>query len=65
MPMTVSGNGGITFPDSTNTPTATVTSKFSPNATGNTTTNIVTTDNCRINGTTGFTINGTTYTTAP
>lgn len=65
MTMTVSGNGGITFSNITNTPTASVTAKFSPNATGNTVTNIVTIDNCRINGTNGFTINGTTYTTAP
>jgi hypothetical protein len=64
MAMIVGGSNGITFPDSTNTSAATVTSKFSPAITD--TANVMTIkNNVKFDGTAGLYANNLTYTTAP
>ena len=64
MTMTAGGSAGITFPDSTNTPAASVTTKFTPGITD--TTNVMTiSGNTNFDGTSGLTVNSVTYTTAP
>ena len=64
MTMIAGGSAGITFPDSTNTPAASVTTKFTPGITD--TANVMTIyGNTNFNGTSGLTVNSVTYTTAP
>jgi hypothetical protein len=64
MSMIVGGSIGITFPDSTNTPAANVTSTFAPAITN--TANVMTIkNNVKFDGTTGLYANNLTYTTAP
>lgn len=63
MTMTLGGSSGVTYPNSTNTPAASVTAKFTPWITD--TANVMTIlKNVSVSGTSGLTVNSTLYTTA-
>ena len=63
MTMVAGGSAGITFPDSTVTAANAVTASYSPGITD--TSNALTINSAIFNGTSGLTVNGTTYSTAP
>jgi len=64
MAMIAGGSNGITYPDSTNTPAANVTTKLSPALT-DTSNTLTINGGVAFDGTNGLYANGTRYSTAP